>query len=347
MASKGFLQEKLKPKGKVLGLGSKAVGTAALPTGALRQNALPARSTPTFERRDTQWGASFIVRPGIAVDVIELRPTNPPPPFVKFIKGLLDKIGESKLGGGLLNEFDPSQNTFKQLPKERTGALDIEQYTGVRVAIEESKKESTIGFPPKKTGQYPLKTESLNGRTNLGVVVKGFAAADGIPLIRFPDPGASGKKLEGGAQMTSSGVKGHCDFPDGAIVPLHIALFHELCHAYLDQTGISKFLHDYNPDTERKGESPLPWKGDAANNVEEQFVCGLLAGKGVKYCENRYRYELGFPLRRSYLAVNIDKDPKLGDFDWDGPAKNLKNVLRENGYKEEDMNGLELRIRTE
>jgi hypothetical protein len=127
---------------------------------------------------------------------------------------------------------------------------------------------------------------------------------------------------------------------------MDLVLFHELCHAYIWQRGIGAELLRSTPPTGT--EPPWPWQRCRANfggnrdvdpieNTEEQLVCGLLAGKGLRFCENTYRHQCEMAPRTQYSASSvsiIDPDVARGwPRSWKSATTTQRSVLVANGFR--------------
>jgi hypothetical protein len=130
-----------------------------------------------------------------------------------------------------------------------------------------------------------------------------------VPIVKFWDV-TLGDFDNGAKRITAKGIEKHPDVPENWICPLETALFHEFCHAFLFQAGISKYVDDQK---------------------EENFVSGLGPGIGWKYSENTFRAQAGQQLRLSYVEVGLkaSEDPK--SFAWGDNDKHPAKVLGELG----------------
>lgn len=276
---------------------------------------------------EATWGQTHMVSAGV---LVELQKTAgwESSTFVAFIRDAIEEIRKVPVGADLLWEFDPRnpERAFRQIDNGlvagASGSLGM--YRGATVVIRE----------PERAGK-PIETKAFGGREH-GAGSNRFGDPK-VPLIRFynrpPAREVIALKSEAGpVQIDSTGVIQHPDFAE--LTEFAIVLFHELCHAWYDQIGIFAKLTASNPSTKgiwAKGAGSRVI--DAAVHVEEQLVCGLLAGKGVKFSENTYRFQTGKRPRRTYLSVGIMGDDELAAYHWprDGytdPAE----VLRLNGY---------------
>lgn len=227
----------------------------------------------------------YLVAPGIAVET-----DNPDDvSFPSFIAETLAEISDTPVGKNLIGEFDP-KNGFVQ--------IDEDPYKGLTLLICEMKSGS------------PLQTTSFVSRSS-GTFRAGGDKWKCIPRIVFPNRPGEDESLQVSktpTRVTQSGIIKHPDFADQT-VPFHLALFHELCHAYYFQIGISPEFY---------GVPQIDAYKDSGNTLEEMLVCGLRFGRGLEYCENHYRVQNKLPLRTTYKAVELEDDAARST-DWAGP----------------------------
>lgn len=281
--------------------------------------------------RETPWGKVCVIRPGIAVDVIDENWQ-----YVEEIRKLLDAISKVSLGRELLDEFNPRRNVFKTLSQDNNFPENKNH---------EHYKDVTVVFTVPREGK-PIETQSFKGwDPDHSIFNRWKHESPTIPFVHFPNPqlGFSQNSEAGEVRLTNEGLQ-HPDFDEPE--PLDIVVFHELCHAYYDQLGATEQLRKVSLDnTSKKGtalqKKPFEMGADnqtlstdgIENNVEEQIVVGILAGKGVKYCENNYRVQCKRKLRTKYQAVKIMQDEELDKFVWpNGDYKEPSIALIENGY---------------
>ncbi len=220
------------------------------------------------------------------------------PSFVSNVEPLVAFLDKTKQGHSVLTYFGehaPNAATF--------GANEI------AVAIKEQDRVPV---------QEPIKTSTFGSWKESGPA---FAGGTLQPIIRFPDfkTGRNILLSMSGKSMTitdEGSLVGHVDFPSGT--PMDAVLFHEFCHAYLIAIGLGAPLSSAEgPDdpTHKEYINGGGVPGNISENVEEQIVCGLLAGRGLALCENAYRVERKLPPRVSYSvpSVNIKEDTVLSE----------------------------------
>lgn len=249
------------------------------------------------------------VRPGIAIQIPKDSPSKEG--FVDLIDKLLAVIEETKIGQEMVAELDPDNksNDFNQVDggkDGRSGGL----YKGITLLI------CPVNKPKLKSAKMPNPLETGDF---FGIDVKDGrryhpdpdSKADErmrIPQIKFWDV-TLGDFDANGRKITKNGIEAHPDLPGNTVWPLDTALFHELCHAYLFQAGISKY---------------------AADALEEYFVTGLDKGIGFKFSENTYRGQSGQSPRTSYLDLKI-QSPEAAKFDWGANDKPPAEIFKELG----------------
>lgn len=168
----------------------------------------------------------------------------------------------------------------------------------------QQKTESTQTRPSIETKYFAGR--DANGEYSTGADRE---KRNAIPIIRIPFPGTSvvsfcdnEGKLAG--HMTLKGITKHIDFTDYSI-PVHLVLFHELCHAFVDQSGLFGFL------VSRSKIGAVGGSKEDSAAMEELFVCGLGQAIRCKYNENRYRTEAREKvLRTKYISVGLGTKTK-------------------------------------
>jgi len=274
---------------------------------------------PSPDARVTKWGAVHLVAPGIAVDLLNGQDAG----FVGFVKDLISAIKRVPVGNDLLGEFDPAKapSVFRRIAEANSGGA----YKDVTVTIQQA---LGMNLPGGKVKLPTIETKNFGGRKDDGGKV--FTGGQ-IPCVSLVPPPPQGQTLQlgSGIEIGHDGVLRHPDFVQ--MEAFDIVLFHELCHAWYEQAGISPQMSAQAQPN--KGLWQDVGSHDAQNTTEEQLVSGLLAGKGLKYCENHYRQQAGRALRPSYVSVSIKSDPELAGYRW--PTSGFTDpasVLKANGF---------------
>ncbi|WP_133740276.1 hypothetical protein [Actinorugispora endophytica] len=274
------------------------------------------------EVRERSWGAVHVVRPGIGVEVANGQDET----FPGFVAGALEQVRGVPVGGDLVDAFAPDGDGagFRCITDPGSGGGEGGAYHGVTLLFQQS-----VALRPRIGAAKPpaIETKAVGGRRDDGTRV---FEAPWIPCVRLP-----GRPAEGSPVMLGEGREMH---HDGVVNPdfagkadFGLVVFHEMCHAYYDQAGAAGLMSGRAAEFEA---APGHRVADFQNYAEEILVCGLLQGKGLKYCENTYRRQKGLPPRPAYSAVGLKDDPDLAAFAWpsggpDAPFKEWKAVLRE------------------
>jgi hypothetical protein len=208
--------------------------------------------------------------------------------FVAQIEGLLGQVAGTIVGSSLLLYFGNEAYAVRAEAPTTDVALGIVEY----------KKAAFGGAKPPIETQTCITWRDQPARP-LGISNEQFAAAAKIPFVRFPGPDFRQDPL----RIADGILVGHKDFPDGT--PLDVVLAHELCHAYLSAAGISPIWEAGKAKFTANVSGLTCATAAIYTGVEEQIVCGLLAGRGLSCCENTYRFEKGYPPRTTYLDVGI------------------------------------------
>jgi hypothetical protein len=245
-----------------------------------------------IQRVEASWGAMWVVAPGIGVE----DPGGTNEAFARFIYETLGQIRATRLGSAMLAQFDPKSGSgYRTISDDPTSP-----YRGLTVLVGEPSAQNQL---IKTIDVGPLLSAEGN-RTNSGTPK--------VPRISFFNrPAGEQRRPIGasGAEVVSGGIVGHRDFPHDTQT-FDVVLYHELGHAFLSQTGVTKHLDD---------------------GQEEQIVVGRLGAKGLGTSENAYRCERGLGLRKSYLDVGVQADEAMAKSFWEsqriGLVKALMGVL--------------------